>query len=92
MVVDTSKCLLMQEVTRAGFYKDGRMAASITNSISIKLESHCVKQLGWKVHSMLTQLDYKHWAWGDGTSTVQFSCTRPQIPLVTWSTPLSKLP
>lgn len=38
--IDVSTYLLSQDVTRAGFEKDGSLNSSVTNTIEIELESH----------------------------------------------------
>ena len=44
--IDTSKILIVQPVTRAGFYEDGSMAASITKAVTIELETQRSTRLG----------------------------------------------
>ena len=52
-VIDTSKYLITQPVTRAKFYKDGLMAGSVTNAVTIELKTQRSIHLGTVVEDSL---------------------------------------
>ena len=55
--------LLSQEVTRAGFYEDGTVAASVTKALTIELESARATTLGEEITTALGRDEYERWAW-----------------------------
>ena len=54
--------LLTQDVSRAGFYKDGTFAPSITNAVTIELERSRKTALGTQISSSLNRREYERWA------------------------------
>ena len=55
--------LLSHEVTRAGFYKDGTVAASVTKALTIKFELARATKLGETITTQLGREEYERWAW-----------------------------
>ena len=54
---------MTQDVTRAGFYADGTVAASVTMAITIEIERARMVKLGKTVTTDLGRRDYERWSW-----------------------------
>jgi hypothetical protein len=79
-VIDTSKYLITQPVTRAGFYEDGSMARSVTNAITNELEKQRLLHMSTIVETSLGRYDYEKWAWGGcGAMSAAFLQSLPDI-------------
>ena len=59
-MVNTSKYLITQAVTRAGFYEDGPMEISVTKAVTIKLETQRSMRLGTIVEILLDRDEYEY--------------------------------
>jgi hypothetical protein len=55
--------LLSQSVERAGFYADGTHAPSVTNALTLEMETRRSRHLGERITAILNCGKYEHWAW-----------------------------
>ena len=59
--------LLNQDITQAGFRKDGTYPKSITKAVTAELEYSRSEQLGDHIRNTLHRRDYERWSWESWT-------------------------
>jgi len=85
----TSKYLLRQEVTCAGFYEDGTITGSVTNAVTNELEKCRWLHLGQELKVSLNKGEYERWYF-DGWKKMSTVFCRHQTSLDTSRTQSSK--